>query len=238
MEIKIQNSEQLSGILYTWLSQNHDCVVEVRDVVIRQSIFYSSVSLSDNTVLLSFSIGEKSVGDVIKANDGKARMNWIKEKCSYINFSEANLVVNLHTESKALDFSIDDIRKITPIKITTYNEAKYLFYRFLNNENANKLLITFSTYISDLKYNFKLEMVIDKVKAYNKTILIYFITPSWNLCNELYCNCISDYYHDIKESVENNMHVFEEVTKGMFIRCSKVSNNDIEIYASSNCELI
>ena len=114
----------------------------------------------------------------------------------------------------------------------------FLFDKFLKNKNANKLLISFTTYITDLKYHFKIEMVIDKIEMYNKTVLLYFITPAFNLCNELYCNCVSDYFKDIKESVYNNMCVFDEVTKGMFIRCIKVCNNDVNVYVHSNCELI
>ena len=112
MEIKVKSKTQLIGILYTWLTQNYNCIIELKDIIVDQSLYISSCAYPNNTVLLSFSINEKSIGNIINSDDNKSRMNWIEDKCGYIDFSHANLVVNLIEN----DSKNEDIKKSTPIK--------------------------------------------------------------------------------------------------------------------------
>jgi hypothetical protein len=247
MKIKILTQQQLEGIVYTYFNEHHNCVIKLHEESSNDFFYFTSSKLNNTSILLSMSAGDVSVGDVVSSNDGKSIMNWIKDKCNYIDFGVANLTLYLedNKDSDKLNFRQSyiknhiDIKKTTPILITEIDDALDLFKRYLINDNCTKLIFSFSVLIPDLNHQFKLDLVIDKMYVYNKTFICFStVRPDIKGYFPGYDDCIFRYIPNNEHSLmqlddECDIRLFT-----LFSRCAYVSKEEIDIYAYSNCEVI
>lgn len=249
MKIKILTRQQLEGIVYTYFNTHNDCVIKLHEESSDDFFYFTSSKLNNTSLLLSMCAGDVSVGDVVNSTDGKFIMNWIRDKCDYIDFSVANLTAYLEDSKNDISTKLNfrqsylknhaDVKKTTPILIVDINDAVDLFVRFLENDNCTKLIFSFSVLIPDLNHNFQLDLVIDKMYVYNKTFICFStIRPDIKGYFPGYDDCI---YRYIKNNDYNTVELEDACdTKlfTLFTRCSYVSKEEINIYAYSNCEII
>lgn len=247
MKIKITSKEQLEGIVYTQIKDKMNCVIKIYEAANDDFFYFSSIKINNTDLLISMSAGDVSVGNVIKHEDGKSIMNWIRDKSQYIDFRYANLTMYLDDNEPydQLNFrqkylkKHSSVKKKTPILILESNDAIDLFDRFLQNDKCTKLIFSFRVFICDLNHTFLIDLVIDKTYTYNKTCITFStVRPD-----------IKSYFPDPHDSVwtylpNNNENIAElkeeceTYLNTLFTRCMYVSKEKINIYAYSNCELI
>lgn len=249
MKIKITTRQQLEGIIYTWFNEHNTCVIKLHEETTDDFFYFTSSKINNTTLLLSMCAGDVSVGGVVNSNDGKSIMNWIKDKCNYIDFRVANLTIylddNKNNDSGKLNFRQSylknhiDIKKTTPILITELEDAIDLFVRFLENDNCTKLIFSFSVLIPDLNHEFKLDLVIDKIYVYNKTFICFStVRPDIKGYFPGYDDCIYRYIPNSDYSIVELEDACDTRLFTLFTRCAYVSKEEIDIYAYSNCEII
>lgn len=258
MAIEIVNKSQLESIIYTWFNENENCIIEIKDKYAGGYIYFTSSKLPDGNVLLSLCVESRSIGDVVNPNDGKAKMKFIKEKCGIIDFGKAHLIVSLKTnnESDTLNY-IDsylkfhsETKETTPILITRMADAICLFSKFVWNDECNKLIFSFSIPISDLNYDFTLDLVIDKISIYDAQF-ICFNTVREDMDNastivlypdgyieEIHPDLSMFFRTDSEKNMKELSFRFIDNMLDTFERLTYLSDEEIEIYAYSNCNLI
>ena len=248
MKIKITSQSQLEGIVYTCFQEYNNCVIKLHEEYSDDFFYFTSSKLNNVNILLSMCAGDVSVGDVINSNNGKDIMNWIKDKCSYIDFSVSNLTAYLEDDKKESSSNLNyrqaylknhvDVKKTTPILIPDIYDALDLFGRFLDNDNCTKLIFSFNVLIPDLNHNFKIDLVLDKIYVYNKTFICFSTTrPDIKGYFPGYHDCIYRYTKN-ENAISELMETCDSQLFTIFTRCTYVSNEEINIYAYSNCELI
>ena len=95
MKIKIETRQQLEGIVYTWFNEHDNCVIKLHEESSDDFFYFTSSKLNNISILLSMCAGDVAVGDVIDSSNGKFIMDWIQDKCNYIDFRYANLTAYL-----------------------------------------------------------------------------------------------------------------------------------------------
>lgn len=249
MKIKIENREQLEGIVYTWINQHHDCVIKLHEQSSDDFFYFTSSKLNNTTLLLSMCAGDVSVGDVVNSNDGKFIMNWIKNKCDYIDFNVAILIAYLEDNKNESLTNLNyrqqylqrhaDIKKTTPILIVDIHDAIDLFVRFLKNDKCTKLIFSFSVLMPELDHTFLLDLVIDKTYVYNKTCISFStVRPDIKTYFPDLHDTVFRYIPNNNESLVELEDECESHLNTIFIRCMYVSKEEINIYTYSNCEII
>ena len=173
MKIKISTREQLESVIYTWFNEHENCTIELVDRKFGGHIYYTSTKLSDDSTLLSMCVGEKSVGDTINFNNKASKLHWIKGKINIIDFENADIVAILKYTNKTNVQTKEDyrsypetyrkVKKTTPIKIETINDALYLFSKFLSGSNFYTLIFSVRVPIIDLNHIFTLDFIVDKI---------------------------------------------------------------------------
>lgn len=258
MKVKIKTQLQFESVVYTTLNQHENCTITIQDENSNACMYFVSSKLSDNNVLLSLCAGDKSIGDVVKINDGKSKMNWIKENCR-IDFDYADIVVDIpSSQSKDnnenagyFKLNHNDYRKEylqkycnmkkyqVPILIENSTDAMELFTSFLHNHGCNKIIFSFSVIVPDLKHRYILELVIDKIYVYGRT-LISFVSVRPDM-KDITFTCPSDsvteYFPKNRESDARLISDFYDYIMTCFYRCTLVSDQEIEIKVYSNCKL-
>lgn len=244
MQIKIENCHQLESVMYTWIQQHKNCTIELLDINAQCSIYFSTCKLPNDTLLISMTINDKSIGNTVQYNDGKAIMNWIKDKCKLINFEQANIVALLNvTETQQQNFSLaninlnKDVKRNTPIMISTINDGEELFMRFLRKKECNKMVMVFAIAIPDLKVTFRPEVIIDKFYLYDKPLISFSVTRTQGI-NDIECCCIMDCLFEDEECLSNLIDAFYEFALGTFKRCMRVSDEEISVYVHTDNNLI
>ena len=262
MKIKIENKNQLQEIIYTWIQQYNNCVIKLYEQNCDDFFYFTSAKINNKSLLLNMCAGNISVGDVIDI-DGKLIMGWIKEKCEYIDFKYANLTAYLEdsTSKSNLNFrqvylkDYSDIKKTTPILLMEFEDAMELFERFLNNDECTKIVYAFSIDIPDLNHTFKIDLMVDKIYVYGKTLISFSKTrpdvkglfPSsttimynGDISNDIPGNVDSMHVYFPKDE-ENLAYLCDAFTDNILTiltRVMNVSKEKVNIYAYSNCELI
>lgn len=267
MKIKIETRKQLEGIVYTWFNEHDNCVIKLHEESSDDFFYFTSSKLNNVSILLSMCAGDVSVGDVVDSKNGRNIMNWIQDKCNYIDFGVADLTIYLEDDkienTSKLNFrqtylkNYMDIKKTTPILLTQANwsDIEDLFKRFLNNDSCTKLIYAFKTYIPDLKYAFQVDLVIDKLYIYNKTLISFttarsdvegfFPGNTLFIFNGKNVNDIDGNVDRIYRYIQNNERYISELCyefcshmQLLLTRCMNVTNEEVNIYAYSNCEII
>lgn len=247
MKIKIKTQQQLEGIIYTWFKEHNNCVVKLYDELCNDFFYFTLSRLNNTSILLSMCAGEISAGDVVNINDNNSIMNWIHNKCNYIDFNVANLTAYLEENKTGTNLNFRQeylknhiaIKKNVPILITNINDAMDLFVRFLKNDQCTKLIFSFKVYIQDLKHTFLIDSVIDKSYVYNKTCISFStVRPDIKGYFPDRHDSIYRYFPNNKENLDELKDECESHLNTLFIRCMAVSKEEIDIYAYSNCEVI
>lgn len=268
MKIKILTREQLEGIVYTWINQYPDCVIDLFDECLHKSFYMSSKKLSEETILLNITVENKSIGNPIHIKDNKSKMEWIKEKCGYIDWEYANLTANLeetnNEEISKLNYidtyynEYGQTKESVPILVDDMTTAMILFLKFLTNDNCNHLVFSFGVHVPCIKSPFKMEIIIDKIYIPSRIIICFSNqriteyyhkdTNNFNSFMVIYpdneierCtpkDAIFEYIPENDNSVRELATFLYAAIKGNFSRCASISNEEINIYAYSNCELI
>lgn len=249
MKIKIENRQQLEGIVYTYFNQYDNCVIKMHEESSDDFFYFTSSKLNKTRILLSMCIGVVSVGDVVNSDDGKSIMNWIKDKCNYIDFDVANITAyledNKNETSSKLNYRQEylykhhNTKKTTPILIVDIHDAIDLFVRFLENDKCTKLIFSFSVLIPDLDHLFQIDLIIDKTYVYNKTYISFTtVRPDIKGYFPGYSDCIYHYVPKNNSCLVELEDVCDAELFTIFTRCAYVSKEEINIYAYSNCEII
>ena len=245
MRVKIQSQLQLESIIYTWFSENENCIIELTDEDKKASIYFISCKLPNGLVSLSACAGGHVIGNYMNHNDGKEIMKFVKEHCKIIDFDNIkNLYVILNKDKntetniyKSVQNDNNEVKRNTPILVKTLVDALELFCRFLRNKECNKLIYTFKVFIPEYNRMHVLDYVIDKMEIYGNAVCVCSVTsfPGFEAPNDL------DGYFRYYDDKENLISTTKFVAKNLlwtFRRCMTVSKEEIELYVYSNCELI
>lgn len=249
MKIKILTQQQLEGIVYTYFNEHNNCIIKLHEESSDDFFYFTSSKLNNTSLLLSMCAGDVSVGNVVSSNDKKYIMDWIKDKCNYIDFSVANLTMYLEENKNEVSTNLNyrqeylynhhNTKKTTPILIIDINDAIDLFIRFLENDKCTKLIFSFSVLIPDLNHVFQIDLIIDKTYVYNKTYISFTtIRPD---IKGYFPGCNDSIYHYVpknKSCLDELEDVCDMELFTIFTRCAYVSKEEIDIYAYSNCEII
>lgn len=222
--------------------------------------------LSSERVLLNLVVGDKSIGNPVRIKDHKAKMEWIKNICGWIDWSCANLIALLEDDNpKNEDLNFIDkyyneynqTKKNTPTLVKNMSDAFNIFLKFLTNTKCTHLVFLFEVYVPAIKSQFAIELIIDKLFMYGRTFVgfshdkinkyHYNNTNNFNSFLVLEDNKLKSYIpHDDlleyeskdDENVKELCEILYSTIKGSYNRCAILSNEEINIYAYSNCELI
>lgn len=260
-KIKIVNKMQLESILYTWLNENENCCIELIDEDRNSCIYFLSNKLPNGLVSISLCAGNNTFGDVIKANDGKARMEFIKESCKVIDFERLkNLSVCLHEEKKQeiqtqiinqkqyQDLHVKTIKSV-PVLVKSIEDANFIFSKFLANDECNKLVMRFKVEMPEFKHAHETELVIDKVFIFNHKYIFFnndlkgnvrllYIPREDRLLHSTQFTEIYSYNLKYEDSMIEVSKAFEDIILSSFKFCCMVSEEEVDLYAYCNCELI
>lgn len=247
MKIEIKTRPQLEGIIYTHIHENPNCIIKIHEKSSNDLFYFTSIKLNEYSILLSMSYGDVSVGNIKNISNGKQIMEWIHDKCDYINFDTASLTVILEENKKYVDLNFRQeylmnhmsVKKTTPILIHDTGDSIELFERFLKNDKCTKLVFSFSILIPDLKHKFQLDLVIDKIYTYNKTCIVFStVRPDIKTYFPDPCDSIFRYLPNNKENIDELEEECILHLNTIFARCMVLSKEEINIYAYSNCEII
>ena len=264
MKAKIQSRIHLESVLYTCIDKYDNCVIELKCENTGESLYITSIELPNDTVLLSLSTNkiDRAIGNAINKNDGRSKMAWIKEKCEFIDFSDnpdftlympeqQELSHNKLDYKKSYLKSQEEVKKSIPLKIVNLDDAMDLFCKFLKNNNCNKLIYSFNVIIKDLKYKFTLNLIIDKLYVFSKS-LITFVFERERAKDASFMILLPDgeIQHNVPrvdlfeldpidgDNILDMLNFCEMGLLGAFDRCCNVSEEEVELYVYSNCELI
>lgn len=200
MDIKVESIKQLNDIIYTSIISDNNCTIEMR--YINYSCFLTSSDLNNNKILLSICIKNKSIGNAFNKSDTRGIIRWIQDNCNLITkdiplndftikINKDDIKIDNHIEDIEVDFDpegyydaseyidnyLDKHNRIrilqTPKGIKDKNDAYKLFEMFLNNNGCNKLIFSFSTYISHLNHIFVLDLVLDKMYTFGREVIAF-----------------------------------------------------------------
>lgn len=260
-KIKIVNRMQLESVLYTLLNENENCCIELKDEDRNSSIYFVSYKLPNGLISISLSAGKYTSGDVIMTNDGKSRMEFVKDSCKVIDFDKLNnLSVYLHEEKKQeLQMQLIDKKqyqnsyaktvKTVPVLVKSIEDANFIFNKFLANEECNKLVIRFKVYMPEFKHNYEIELVIDKVFIFKHQYIFFnkdlkgnskfiYIPHENKLLQSAQLTEIYSYNLKYEDSMIEACKAFEDIVLTSFRFCCMVSKEEVDLYAYCNCELI
>lgn len=244
MRVKIKSQLQLESIMYTWFSDNENCLIELLDEDINSSIYFISYKLPNGLVSLSACAGGHTIGNYMSHNDGKGIMEFVKEYCGIVDFDKIrNLYAILKTDKKEIDtckLNRDDNKRIkketTPVLVTTLDDAIDMFHRFMDNKDCNKLIFTFKVPMHEYKTMFVLDYNIDKINLYGKPMMSCTYTKMSGFAPIMIDGFLS--ISNDKEALEDISEFVTQTLVYLFKRCMYVSNEEIDLYIYSNCELI
>ncbi len=164
------------------------------------------------------------------------------------NDEEENIpyVENLDGYYDIIDYREDYLNKHNmmrilqkPLKIKTINQAEDLFFRFLKRDDCDKIIFSFYTNIPDLNHTFIIDLVIDKIYVYGRSLISFVITRP-DLCDIEFIDnhdCIYELNERYEKNIEDILSYFDDKMINCFKRCSYVSNEEINISVYSNCNL-
>ena len=268
MNLRIESKEQMRYILSTALNQYEDCVININDniSIISSRLSSNTILLSLCTGVKSIgNVVENSSKQKMEWINNYF-MKYINDDISDIEL-EVNIkqdVDNLITDINIDDeFEFEDIVneygfydiidyreeymmkhnnmriKQKPIYIRDMKEITYLFSQFLMKDNCDKLIISFSSFIRDLDHTFILDLVMDKLYVYGRTLISFIVTRP-DMGNIEFTNpsdCVFEYRYKDKENNRELVQILKNHIATCFTRCDLVSNhNKVNIHAYSNID--
>lgn len=270
MELRIESLRQFNFILSTTLAQYPDCIIEVKYNKSELSMFIIQTSMGDRAMLSItngresfgevFDMDDNESKMMFIAEDFMSHVDISFMDGEYLTFKITNKGYN---ENNITDVNVDDevdeepynlindyrteylqihnkIKTQEPIKITNYNQANSLFADFLSRDDCNKIIFEFSTEIPHMDHIFIVDLVIDKIYTYGRTLISFIVTrPDINdirFTNNRDCVCVTPYQMNNK-SMKKISEKFISRMKDCFVRCDILSEGNVEINVFSNCKL-
>lgn len=264
MEIKIKSQEQLESIVYTYMMQYENCVIELLINNKFKEYFITYRTPSTYQIILIYYYTDNSYSKVVNDKDGKIIMEFIKHCCDSYDWNEIyEIVIKLVSEEgntkirEKLNYkneyvkSYNETVKRDPIMITNIIDAEELFIRFLNEEDCDRIIYAMGITIQDLKYTYCLETIVEKVvlgvgqfvsimtrRKDSKGLFTDFIVMEDDDIKEYMPR---NYIYKFAHNNECTHHLLDNLRNTLidnFRRCMMISNEEVEIYVRSNCELI
>lgn len=258
MNLRIESKTQLKYILSTVLNQYEDCVININDNVSIISTKLSNdkilLSLCTGTKSIGNVVENNSNHKIQWVND--YFMKYLDDDISDIELEVIikqdvdNLITDINIDEEYEDvvndhgfYDIEDYRddymlkhnnmriRQKPISIKSVKEIANLFSQFLIKDNCDKLIFSFSTYIRDLEHLFILDLVIDKLYVYGRTLISFIVTRP-DMRDIEFTNptdCIFEYKYKDKENNKEAVAILMKHIATCFTRCDLVSNHNIII---------
>ena len=264
MNLRIESKEQMKYILSTALNQYEDCVININKniSIISNRLSDNKILLSLRTGTKSIGnvVENNSNHKMQWVND--YFMKYLDDDISDIELEVNikqdvdNLITDINIDDEYEDivddygfYDIVDYRedymlkhnnmriRQKPISVNGMKEVAHLFSRFLVKDNCDKLIFSFSTYIHDLNHTFILDLVIDKLYVYGRTLISFIVTRP-DMGDIEFTNpsdCIFEYRYKDKANNKELVNILKKHIATCFTRCDLVSNhNKVNINAYSN----
>lgn len=132
----------------------------------------------------------------------------------------------------------------TPVKLSGQGkmQAKFQFNNFLNKDNMNKIIISFTTIVPDCNHEFILDLIIDKIYVYGRTFISFVLSRPDFLDEEMELKSMEDnmmeYNSKYKKSHEEIHEIFDKMFDYAYRQAELVSDEKVNIYFYSNCKVI
>lgn len=264
MNLKIESREQLRYILSTALNQYEDCVININDNVSIISNRLSDnkilLSLCTGTKSIGNVVENDSNHKIQWVND--YFMKYLDDDISDI---ELEVIIKQDVDNLISDINIDDdyediiddygfydiedyrvdymlkhnnmrIRQ-KPISVKGMKEIAHLFSQFLVRDDCDKIIFSFSTHIRDLDHTFILDLVIDKLYVYGRTLISFIVTRP-DMGDIEFTNptdCVFEYKYKDTSNNKQVVTILKNHIATCLTRCDLVSNhNKVNIHAYSN----
>lgn len=264
MNLKVESKEQLSYFLGVALNQYEDCTIRIINDKLPVYIICSKISDESTLMALYSDKGTSHVSNVI-VNDHESKMEWVNmfylerldESYNGMTFTLEvtikqevdNLIRDVNIDDESGFYEIEDYREeyLTkhnrmrisqkPISLRSSNELVDLFKKFLIKDDCNKLILSFYTHIKALDHVFMIDLVIDKIYVYGRTLISFIITRPDLGDIEAVCpdDCIFEFKY--KNDVNNKelLKILANKIHICYLRCDLVSNhNGVNVDAYSN----
>lgn len=264
MNLRIESKEQMKYILSTALNQYEDCVININENISIISNRLSSdkilLSLCTGTKSIGNVVENNASSKMQWVND--YFMKYLDDDISDIELEVNikqdvdNLITDINIDDEYEDivddygfYDIVDYRedymlkhnnmriRQKPISVNGMKEVAHLFSRFLVKDNCDKIIFSFFTYIRDLNHTFILDLVIDKLYVYGRTLISFIVTRP-DMGDIEFTNpsdCIFEYRYKDKANNKELVNILKKHIATCFTRCDLVSNhNKVNINAYSN----
>lgn len=132
----------------------------------------------------------------------------------------------------------------TPVKLSSQGkmQAKFQFNNFLNKDNMNKIIISFTTIVPDCNHEFILDLIIDKIYVYGRTFISFVLSRPDFLDEEMELKSMEDnmmeYNSKYKKSHDEIHEIFDNMFNYAYRQAELVSGEKVNIYFYSNCKVI
>lgn len=123
-----------------------------------------------------------------------------------------------------------------PLKISNIDQAIKLFTEFLKKDKCNKIIFSICIYIPDLDHEVIMDINIDKLYTYGRTLISFIISRpdigdlEFTDMNDI----IMEYDYKSKANIQSLLYNFNVIITNCFYRCLVLSKENVNIYVYSN----